>query len=148
MFLVNKLSSYKLQIYNSFINRIGTNAHTDLHIYHCDESIFLNLMEKHKSFYDYYIIMPHFKTEDLKHVSFTESVVNSIKKIPKQKLVILDNIKLNVTNDIIEIYQDFENDIYDALKEGLHKISTYKKVLLIYPDRAVYPFPRRIFAWF
>lgn len=127
LFLVNKLSSYKLQTYNSFINTIGTNAHTDLHIYHCDESIFLNLMDKHKSAYDYYVIKPHFKTEDLTHISFTENVVKAIKKIPKQKLVILDNIKLNMDGEIVEIFQDFENDIYEALKKGLRKISTYEK---------------------
>ena len=148
LFLVNKLSSYKLQTYNSFINVIGTNAHTDLHIYHCDESLFLNLMEKHKSAYDYYVIMPHFKTDDLKHISFTEPVVNAIKKIPNQKLVILDNIKLNMGGEIVEIYQDFENDIYNALKKGLAKISTYQKLILIYPDKAVYPFPRRILHGF
>lgn len=148
LFLVNKLSSYKLQTYNSFIDVIGTNAHTDLHIYHCDESLFLNLMEKHKSAYDYYVIMPHFKTDDLKHISYPEPVVNAIKKIPNQKLVILDNIKLNMGDEIVEIYQDFENDIYNALKTGLDKISTYEKLILIYPDKAVYPFPRRILHGF
>lgn len=148
LFLVNKLSSYKLQTYNSFINAIGTNAHTDLHIYHCDESLFLNLMDKHKSAYDYYVIMPHFKTDDLQHISFTEPVADAINKIPKQKLVILDNIMLNMDREIVEIYQDFENDIYNALKKGLPKILTYEKLILIYPDKAVYPFPRRILHGF
>ena len=41
LFLVNKLSSYKLQIYNSFNINIGANSHTDLQIYHCDELLFL-----------------------------------------------------------------------------------------------------------
>ncbi|MEP5428063.1 MAG: winged helix-turn-helix domain-containing protein, partial [Flavobacteriaceae bacterium] len=44
LFLVNKLSTYKMKIYNSFVNNIGGNSHTDLHIYHCDESSFLSLM--------------------------------------------------------------------------------------------------------
>jgi len=44
LFLVNKLSAYKMRIYNSFLNAIGEAAHTDLHIYHCDESLFLNLL--------------------------------------------------------------------------------------------------------
>lgn len=148
LFLVNKLSSYKLKTYNSFIKVIESNAHTDLHIYHCDESLFLNLMDKYKSAYDYYIIMPHFKTEGLAHVSSTEAVVQAINKIPKQKLVILDNIELNLNGEIVEIYQDFENDIYNALKEGLRKISNYKKVILIYPTKAVYPFPRQILHGF
>lgn len=148
LFLVNKLSSYKLKTYNSFISTLGANAYTDLHIYHCDESIFLNLMEKYKSAYDYYVIMPHFKTDDLKHISFTEAVVNAIKKIPKQKLVILDNVKLHMEGEIVEIFQDFENDIYEALKKGISKIEAYQKIILIYPDKSIYPFPRRILHGF
>ncbi|WP_373519103.1 GntR family transcriptional regulator, partial [Pricia sp.] len=67
LFMINKLSTYKMRIYNSFVNSIGGNSHTDLHIYHCDNSLFLNLLEKNRSAYDYYIIMPHFKTEQMKH---------------------------------------------------------------------------------
>lgn len=148
LFLINKLSPYKMTTFNSFVNSIGANSNTDLLIYHCDETLFLNLLEKNKDDYDYFIIMPHFKTEDLKHVSYTENVEKAIKKIPKDKLVIMDNIKLGMDGQIIEIYQDFEDDIYNALKEGLAKIANYEKLILIYPDKAVYPYPRRILHGF
>ncbi|MGB5820307.1 MAG: GntR family transcriptional regulator [Saonia sp.] len=148
LFLINKLSSYKMRIYNSFINSIGGNSHTDLHIYHCDDSLFLNLLDKNMGAYDYYIIMPHFKTEGLNHLSYTDEVVDAIHKIPKQKLIIMDNNKLGLKGDFIEIYQDFENDIYYALKEGLAKISKYEKLILTYPEKAVYPYPKRILHGF
>ncbi len=148
LFLINKLSPYKMTTFNSFVNSIGANSNTDLLIYHCDETLFLNLLEKNKDDYDYYVIMPHFKTEDLKHVSYTEEVVKAIKKIPKDKLVIMDNIKLGMDGQIVEIYQDFEEDIYNALKEGLSKIANYEKLILIYPEKAVYPYPRRILRGF
>jgi len=148
LFLVNKLSSYKMKTYNSFIDSIGATSHTDLHIYHCDESLFLNLLNKYKSTYDYFIIMPHFKTEDLRHVSYTDNVIKALKKIPKEKLIILDNIKADIGDNIVKIYQDFENDIYDALKNGISKVSKYEKVFLIYPEQSVYPYPRRILHGF
>lgn len=148
LFLVNKLSSYKMRTYNHFIDTIGANSHTDLHIYHCDESLFLNLLDKNKSAYDYFIIMPNFKTEDLKHASLTDKVIKALNKIPKDKLVIMDNIKPSLNGALAEIYQDFENDIYFALKEGLTKIKKYKKIMLIYPEKAVYPYPRRILHGF
>ncbi|KAA5824819.1 GntR family transcriptional regulator [Algibacter amylolyticus] len=148
LFLINKLSSYKLRTYNHFIDAIGGNSHTDLHIYHCDESLFLNLLDKNKSAYDYFVIMPHFKTEDLKHISLTDNVTKALKKIPEDKLVILDNKKPNINGSSVEIYQDFENDIYFALKEALPKIKKYKKIMLIYPEKAVYPYPRRILHGF
>ncbi|WP_147676528.1 GntR family transcriptional regulator [Algibacter pacificus] len=148
LFLVNKLSSYKLKTYNHFLNSIGGNSLVDLQIYHCDETLFLNLLDKNKSAYDYYVIMPHFKTEDLKHVSFTNNVINAIKKIQQEKLIILDNVKPILDDVLGEIYQDFENDIYNALTEGLNKIKKYQKIILVYPDKSVYPYPRRILHGF
>jgi hypothetical protein len=34
----------------------------------------------------------------------------------------LDNTKPNISGEYGSIFQDFEHDIYDALKEGLDKI--------------------------
>jgi len=148
LFLVNKLSSYKMRTYNHFINSIGANSHTDLHIYHCDETLFLNLIEKNKGVYDYFIVMPHFKSDELKHVSLPEKIGKALSLIPSEKLIILDNIKSIKNKKIVQIYQDFENDIYTALNEGLEKISKYKKIMLVYPEDAVYPYPRRILHGF
>ena len=148
LFLVNKLSSHKLRTYNYFVDAIGANSHIDLHIYHSDETLFLNLLDKNKSAYDYYIIMPHFKTEELSHVSFTDKVIKAIQNIQLEKLIILDNIKPILGGVLGEIYQDFENDIYFALTEGLSQIKKYEKTILIYPEKAVYPYPRRILHGF
>jgi len=150
IFFVNKLSSYKLRTYNHFIDSIGPNTHTDLHIYHCDETIFLNLLAKNKMAYDYFVIMPHFKTDESKHVSFTDNVLKEIKTLPKEKLIILDNStpKPIIEDNIVEIYQDFENDIYHALLKGAKKIQKYKKLILVYPESSIYPYPRRILYGF
>tara|TARA_R110000868_G_scaffold375365_4_gene639870 strand:- start:3035 stop:4084 length:1050 start_codon:yes stop_codon:yes gene_type:complete len=149
LFLVNKLSSYKLRTYNHFINSIGGNSHTDLLIYHCDETLFLNLLDKNKLAYDYYIIMPHFLTEKLKHISFPDKALNLLKKIPLNKLIILDNVKPNILNGCLgKIYQDFENDIYHALSEGVNSIKKYEKIVLVFPDKSIYPYPTRILFGF
>ncbi|KUO64922.1 MAG: GntR family transcriptional regulator [Lutibacter sp.] len=144
LFLINKLSSYKLSIYNSFNDSIGANSHTDLQIYHCDESLFLNLLEKNKDAYDYYIIMSNFKNEAFKHISAPDKVVEIIKKIPQEKLIMLDKINEDLGENVVTIYQDYENDIYNALIEGFEKINKYEKLLLVYPEKSVYPYPKRI----
>ncbi len=148
LFLINKLSTYKMRIYNSFINTIGGNSHTDLHIYHCDSSLFCDLIDKNIKAYDYYIVMPHFKTDTLKHISHTDEAVKAINRIAKEKLIVMDNNTLHVGNDVVEIYQDFENDIYNALKEGLSKIVKYNRLILVYPEQSVYPYPKRILFGF
>jgi DNA-binding transcriptional regulator YhcF (GntR family) len=147
LFLVNKMSSYKMNIYNSFIKTLGINHHTDLHIYHCDESLFLNLLKKNIGGYDYYVIMPHFKTEELLHISKTNEITKAIGNIPSNKLIILDNF-LDIDKEHTEIYQDFENDIFLALTKGLEKIRKYKKIFLIYPEKSHYPYPKRILHGF
>lgn len=144
LFLINKLSAYKLRMYNSFLANIGPNAHVDLQIYHCNESLFLDLIKKHKLSHDYFVIVPHFKTEDSNHISKTNSILSEISNINKEKLVILDNLKFIEKENIMCVYQDFENDIYEALECGLDKIKCYENVFLIFPKKAIYPFPNRI----
>ncbi|GIZ08135.1 GntR family transcriptional regulator [Flavobacterium sp. UMI-01] len=148
LFIINKLSTYKMSMFQSFIEHIGPNCHTDFQVYHCDETLFLNLLEKYESVYDYYVITPHFKTEELKHISYTEKVMDALNKIPSNKLIIMDNMSLPVASEVSQIYQDFENDIYDALLEGIVKIKKYKRLILVYPEKSLYPYPRRILFGF
>ncbi|MCL6217511.1 GntR family transcriptional regulator [Zunongwangia pacifica] len=143
-FLVNKPSTYKMIIYNSFVDTLGINGHVNLHIYHCDETLFTKYLERNIGYYDYYVIMPHFRDENSNHVSCTASVLESIEKIPKNKLIMLDNTKPEITGNYGAIFQDFKEDIYNALKEGIERIQKYDKIILVYPNKSVNPYPKRI----
>ncbi|WP_396600676.1 GntR family transcriptional regulator [Algibacter sp. R77976] len=147
LFITNKLCNYKLPIYNSMVNSLGKSCQVDLRIYHCEESLFLNILEQNVKDYDYYVIIPHFKTNINKHINCTDRVLEAIKKLPQQKTILIDN-KISNIEGVSEIYQDFENDIYNALKNGKEKIDKYKKIFLIYPNNIVYPYPRRILHGF
>jgi DNA-binding transcriptional regulator YhcF (GntR family) len=144
LFLINKLSSYKLEMYNSFSDSIGSGYHTDFEIYNCDESLFLSLMEKHLDGYDYYIIMPHFKNAIQGQNNFSNESLEIIKSIPRERLVIMDNNELKIDGDIIEIYQDFENDIYNALKQGWEKIKRYNRINLVVTEENSYSYLNKI----
>ncbi len=147
LFLVNQLSPYKLKTYNSFLKHIGENHHADIQSYHSDEELFLDLMSKHETAYDYYIVVPHFRSNNLKHTNFTSRVQERLSKIPKEKLIFLDN--RNTDNvDFMEIYQDFENDLFEALSSGLEKISKYKMLKLVFPTTSFYPHPTGILRGF
>ena len=148
LFLINKPSSYKMRIYDSFMEHIGAGAHVNLCIYHCDQTLFLNLLQKHFGAYDYYVIMPHFKNEQLEHLSFNDEIEKEIRKIPPEKLVLLDNNKLHVKDCFSSIIQDFENDIFHALEKAKAKLTKYSKLVLVYPKRSVYPYPNRILRGF
>ncbi len=147
-FLVNKPSTYKMIIYNHFVDSIGVKGHVNMYIYHCDQTLFINALEKSLGAYDYYVIMPHFRDENSNHVSYTAEVLKVMEKIPKDKLVMLDNTKPGITGHYGSIYQDFQEDIYNALKEALNKIKKYDKVILVYPNKVANPYPRRILKGF
>lgn len=144
LFLINKLSPYKLKIYDAFIESIGNEYHTDFEIYHCDESLFLSLMEKNKNSYDYYVIMPHFKSGNLKQSILRKQSLKAIDAIPKDKLIIMDNSDLKIEGNIIEIFQDFENDIYDALKLGVKKVNKYNRLSLLTSNDISFPYLQKI----
>lgn len=75
--------------------------------------------------------MPHFKIVIQGQNNFSNESLEIIKSIAREKLIIMDNNELKIDGDIIEIYQDFENDILNALKEGWGKIKKYNRINLV-----------------
>jgi DNA-binding transcriptional regulator YhcF (GntR family) len=148
LFLLNKLSSYKLRIFNSFVNSLGQNAKVDLNIYHCDPKIFLNILQENIGRYDHYVVMPHFKDENLTHQSMNAEVIQALRKIPEDKLLILDNSLPELNRDVASVFQDFKTDIYEALSEGQEILKRYEKLILVYPRKTVYPYPVEILHGF
>jgi DNA-binding transcriptional regulator YhcF (GntR family) len=148
LFIINKLSSYKMRIYNAFVETLGTNASVDLAIYHCEPDVFTNILSKKKKGYNYYAIMPHFRNDDFKHVGCSKTILEAIHEIPDEKLIILDREVDNLSKAAIKVYQDFTNDIYTALNSGMEQLKKYKKIILVYPSKAIYPYPKEIVTGF
>ncbi len=148
LFLINKLSSYKLRIYNSFVDSMGSNAKVDLNIYYCDPKLFLNTLKENTGRYDYYVVMAHFKDEHLMHQSASPEVLEALRDIPEDKLILVDNYLPELKRDVASIYQDFKMDIYDALSEGKDLLRKYEKLILVYPQKTVYPYPLEILQGF
>lgn len=148
LFLINKASTYKMKIYNSFVNQIGSNTHVDLFVYHCEPSVFKNIIKNRVNQYDYYIMMPHFKSEDSQHMGCTDDILKVIHSIPPEKLIVLDRNLAILSEKAGSIHQDFTEDIYTALSSGMEKLKKYKKIILVYPNKAVYPYPKGIVTGF
>lgn len=148
LFLLNKLSSYKLRIYNAFVNSMGTNAQINLSVYHCDPKILLNILQENAGAYDHYVVMPHFKDDQLLHQNTDTAVMQALEAIPADKLLIMDNYLPELQGEVASIYQDFKMDIYKALEEGLCRLKKYNKLLLVYPTKSLYPYPQEILQGF
>lgn len=143
LFLVNRLSHYKTETYDSFVNTIGGNAYVSLSVYHCNEYLFLKELEKNMGAFDYYVIIPYFKDTEQEDDVLVKKIEKFLSEIPKDKLLILDH-RLNLASDIPQIYQDFKNDIYSSLIRNKNLILPYKKFIMVYPKDAVYPYPKHV----
>jgi len=148
LFLLNKLSSYKLSIYNSFVSSLGQNARVDLIVYNCDVKIFLDSINETNGRYDYYVVMPHFRDELNAHQNTNLQILESLRKLPEDKLIILDNYIPELKRNIASVYQDFKMDLYEALQEGQEILARYDSLILVYPTKAIYPYPIEILQGF
>ena len=126
LLLFSKISNYKKQIYNAFVQTLGDNAEIDIKIHHFNTKILRDLITDHLTDYDYFVIMPHFYDDP-------DGALSIIKMIPDDQLVILDK---NIPYSDLKspaVYQDFQNDIVEALEQGIDLLLKYKKLYLIFP---------------
>ena len=132
LLIFNKISNYKKQVYNSFIEAIGSDAIVDLKIHHSNTQLFKSLISNHINDYNYFVVMPHFYEDQ-------DEAYSIMRSIPAEKLIILD--KKVTVNDIkaAAVYQDFENDIVDALEQGMDLLKKYNELYLVFPKLTPYP---------
>ena len=131
LLVFNKLSDHKKTIYNAFVKKLGEYATVDLQIHHCDSKVLEKIVIENLGKYDYYVIMPHFRTE-------SESVVSAINKIPKDRLLLLNKDLQQLDGEYGCVFEDFELDIHQALYTGLERIKKYKKLYLVFPTENYY----------
>lgn len=127
LLIFNKLSNYKKIVYQSFVETLGEKATVHIHIHHYETSIFNNIVTENLGKYHYYVIIPHFS-------DYTEKTFDLINNIPKERLVLLDKNIEEIHGDYIAVYQDFQNDIYEALNQGIDLLEKYKKLVFILPE--------------
>jgi DNA-binding transcriptional regulator YhcF (GntR family) len=130
--LFNKLSSHKKIIYDAFIKALGDHVAVDFYIYNNDFNLFKKLLSNKKEDYSHYVIIPHFM-EGHDHV---HEVINLI---PKEKLVILDKLVPGVSGEYAAVYENFEDDIYNALDQAREHLGKYHTIKIIMPKRSYYP---------
>lgn len=125
--LFNKLSNYKKGTYDSFIKELHSKANVDIHIYNYNVKLFDKIVSNNLDNYDYFVIVPHF------HPGST-GVEEVIKKIPKQKVLIIDKKINQLFDDYPCVYQDFEADIIEALEKGIDLLRKYNRLNLLFPE--------------
>lgn len=129
--LFNKLSAHKKLIYDSFAGILGEQAAIDFYIYNNDYALFKKLLSARKDNYTHYVIIPHF-LEGGEHAS---EILNEL----KGNLILLDKLIPGIKNNYGAVYENFDKDIYKALKEALPQLSKYQTLKIIFPSYTYFP---------
>lgn len=133
VFLVfNKLSAHKKIIYDSFAATLGEKAVIDFFIYNNDFSLFKKLVQNRKQDYTHYVIIPHF-------LEGGEKAYEIINDISGGKLILLDKLIPGIKEEHGAVYENFEKDIFEALKEALPQLSKYQTLKIVFPPYTYYP---------
>jgi DNA-binding transcriptional regulator YhcF (GntR family) len=131
LLILNKISNYKKQIYNAFIQTLGFNAIVEIKVHHSNISLLDEFISGHENEFDYIVIMPHFYENQ-------EKAFEILRKIPKDKLILLDKYIPGIACHS-SVYQDFSNDISEALELALPKLKKYSECTLVFPHMVQYP---------
>jgi DNA-binding transcriptional regulator YhcF (GntR family) len=118
--LFNNLSAYKEEIYESIKDSLADKGVVDIFFHHDKVDVFNTLVEKSVGKYTHYIIMP----------INNKGITQSLESLPQDKVYILDLGYIDWGQKYASVCQYFEDDIYQALKQGLNKIRRYKKIIL------------------
>lgn len=132
-FFLNKLSTHKKLVYDSFAAEMSDAAAIDLFVYNSDISFLRNLLGNMSNNYDHYVLFPHFKEGR----DQAADVINKL--IPTGKLVLLGKYIEDINDRFPAVFENYEKDIYGALEESLSALSKYTTLKLIFPDNSDYP---------
>ncbi len=133
LMILNKVSSYKMVVYESFISAIGKRAKVDLQIYHYDLNLFRQILTENMGKYHYYVVMPHFF-----HSVSKEEYIQVLNDFPNVAFVVLDR-KVALSRQIVNVFQDFEKDILEILEKEQEILKKYNAITLVFSDKNHHP---------
>jgi DNA-binding transcriptional regulator YhcF (GntR family) len=130
--LFNKLSAHKKIIYDSFAGTLGEKAAIDFYIYNNDFTLFKKLLQHKKDDYTHYVIIPHF-------LEGGENAAAIINEIAGGNLLLLDKLIPGIKKEYGAVYENFEKDIFNALKDALPQLEKYQTLKIIFPSYTYFP---------
>ena len=130
--LCNKLSIDERIIYNQMVATLKHRAKIDIHVFNNDFNTFKQLLSTNLGHYSFYAIIPHFSMH-------YHDAKNIIDRIPKHQLLLLDKSIDGISGKYASVYQNFEQNIYDALTQAKDRLVRYQELKLVFPPHTYHP---------
>lgn len=134
LLLFDKLSSYKQVLFQSFIEKIGDDSEITIRIHNQNLDVFEFFIDQALDLFDYYVVTPHFPSDSVSQ----KRMIKLLKRFPNRKLILLDRMVEELPGNFGAVYQDFTNDIADALYEGLDKLKSFSKLNVVTMSNSLY----------
>lgn len=134
LLLFDKLSTYKQILYNSFIDKIGDSAEITIRMHSQNVELFEYYLNENLDLYDYYVVTPHFPLDPASQ----KKVLKLLKRIPNRKLIVVDRLMSELPGNYGAVYQDFVNDIYDGLSQGMKIFKDYSQLDVVTLPSSLY----------
>ena len=119
--LFDTLNAYKETLYEAFKQSLPDNTRVSLFFHHYNRDLFDSLIRDSVGGYTYYVVMPHFDSD----------VSETVRMIPSDKLIVVDQFIATMPGGYGAVYQPFEQDVYNGLLAGLDRIKSYQQLTLV-----------------
>lgn len=118
--LFDRMNAFKEILYDSFRNEFSEETEIQVFFHHYDSKRFEKLVRENLGKFSHYILMPH----------LNENIQRIVKRIPEKRLIFIDNLPPDLHTNAHAVYQDFYNDIYNALHERVIELKKYQTINL------------------
>lgn len=130
---LDSLSPYKVKLYRGFSNALDPDVELTIKIFNHDILLLEKMVAESLGEYDCYLVAPHFS----KKVT-DEEVVPVLKRIPNDKLILIDRDIPLLKGKIGRICQDFSNDAGEALSSAADLLTKYRRSEIIVSGNCLY----------
>ena len=120
--LFDEFNAFKEDLYNSLVSSLKGRGSVEVYFHHFNYKVFKNLILGSIGNFTSYIIMP----------ATFDNTSHLISKLPADNVFILDRLKADLGKYPV-VYQDFEQDLYDAMTEGAKLLKKYRKLIFVHP---------------
>jgi DNA-binding transcriptional regulator YhcF (GntR family) len=132
--LFDKISTYKQVLFKSFADTIGNTADISINLHNQDVTLFERFIDENLDKFDYFLITPHFSLLP----DIQKRAVKAIKKIPNRKLLLVDRYIKELPGNYGAVFQDFEQDVYDGLSQGIDVLKKFNILNVITMPGSMY----------
>ncbi|BDD00564.1 GntR family transcriptional regulator [Persicobacter psychrovividus] len=123
--IFDKLTLYKEELYESIVTQFESQDQVDIFFHHNQPLAFQSLLEKIHGQYTDYLIIPF---DD-------PAFESSIERLPQKRVFLLDRLPGNLQHQYGGVFQDFQQDTFNALNSIADPIKKYQRLVLLLPHR-------------